>query len=220
MSDGPLHLWNEFCHKFDIGRQCVPMFVENEGVVSTKPFGRDNRPVLHRSSEMESMLNRLHSELRNDFETGKHALDGILYFMMWLEEQCPIPLYIGRSLKLKRDKSGLSTDITDYKFGRWSDDREQHFGELTVAALGEACGRSDWIPHSTYTQWATRIFDVSPCTQPKLKRPVYFWATTWGKMNISIGPELGPTTLIVEEKKQIANASLAFPGVLLNSAGT
>lgn len=219
-SETPLDIWNAFCSRFRIAEDAVPLFDTVAQEVTTRPFGRDNRSVLKRSASTDAMLNGLHRQLTADFDSGTNKTDGLLYFMFWLREGSVIPLYIGRSRKLSNNGAEINSDIRGFKFGRWSDDRDQHFGELSVAALGIHCGREDWAPLPTYVAWAEKLFTKVPATTPALREPTYFFALNWEQSFTGIWPAVGATSVGIQENLLIAVASLCFPEVLLNSDGT
>ena len=58
----------------------------------------------------------------------------------------------------------------------------------------------------------------SPSLTPKLRRPIYFWATAWDKSMTGVWEELGPTSLAFLEYLLIGVAGRVSP-VLLNREG-
>lgn len=209
-------LWEDFCNRFDVLSESVPLFSESEGIVETIPYGKDYKLVLKRSEAMEKRIDHFHAQLKKDFVEDNQFYDGMIYVMHRIEHESIIPLYIGRSKKLANDGSKLNSDITDVPFGRWAYDTAQHMGALSVAVLGKYSGRSDQKPKRSYLHWANALFEEVPAQKPQLKSKVYFWAKPWSVKDIGIWKELGPTSLAIQENLLIAVARLAYPGHLLN----
>ncbi len=50
-------IWDKFCTRFSIAESCVPLFATDaDGNVQTKTIGKDQRPILMRSDDCESMI--------------------------------------------------------------------------------------------------------------------------------------------------------------------
>lgn len=87
-------------------------------------------------------------------------VDGMLYYMYRLNSVGnPLPLYIGVSEKLGRDRESLNwnfANITrDSVFGRWGYGSSQHLGELSRAMFPEAY---DQEPEPKYERWKDELF--------------------------------------------------------------
>lgn len=98
-------------------------------------------------------------------------VDGMLYYMYRVNsEGNPLPLYIGVSEKLGRDRESLNwnfANITrDSVFGRWGYGSSQHLGGLSRAMFPESY---DSDPEPKYERWKTELFVDSRI----LRTPVY-----------------------------------------------
>jgi hypothetical protein len=77
-----LALWDRFCSEYGIGDAGVPLFdCDCDGRVACAPFGKDGRPILRRSAEMEALIVR---EVREILGTDTRN-EGLLYMMHWRE---------------------------------------------------------------------------------------------------------------------------------------
>lgn len=82
MSDQPANLWAGFCQRWEVQRDCVPLFSEVDGVVQTKQVGLGSRrTVLMRSPEMENLVLTESAKLLTDWEAQTHRYDGLIYFV-------------------------------------------------------------------------------------------------------------------------------------------
>lgn len=111
------------------------------GVVQTRKIGKDGRQVLQRSPEMEALIIRETRTLLDDWRTGTHRYDGLIYCMGWRRGDQFVPLYIGKAETLGKGKGNLSANIrgieTDRsKFAPWGDNYAYHVGDLSACVLG------------------------------------------------------------------------------------
>ena len=215
------NVWNKFCQRFKVAEQSVPLFTTDAaGVVSHRMLGRTSRPVLMRSPEMEALIVAETAKLVDDWESGKHQYDGLIYFMGWRQDEQFIPLYIGKTESFGKGVGNLSANIKNLKtdkskFARWGDNYAYHIGDLSACVLpGHADGRQT----IKYQSWAEQLFEDTPSLTPKLRRPVYFWATAWDKSMTSVWEELGSTSLAFLEYLLIGVAGRVSPE-LLNREG-
>jgi hypothetical protein len=193
-------IWNGFCDRFNVVKECVPLFDANDsGVVVTRLIGRGPtiRPVLSRSAEMEAMVLREVTKLQEDWETKRHRLDGLIYLVGWKEQNQFKPLYIGKAETFGRGDGNLSANLkgiqTDRsKFARWGDNYAYHVGDLSACVLP---GHATHKQLAKYKAWAKCLFRDCPSGPPELKKPVYFWAKSWNPAHVGVWEELGPTSL-------------------------
>ena len=77
-------LWQQFCERFAIAEQAVPLFETNSAsrtVWKTIGRGETRRQALARSSVMEHLVRTEVSRLVADWEAGTRQLDGLIYMM-------------------------------------------------------------------------------------------------------------------------------------------
>jgi len=196
----------------------VPLFEEDSESVQTFQYGKNTRTLLKRSEEMETLLGHEVKKIIDDFESASNNYEGIIYMMLWKEEENIIPLYIGKSEKFGINNKDLSTNLTDArgKFSRWGYNYAYHFGDLS-AVVCEGHSPNKGTPK--YHQWAEKLFTAYPSSSPKLKQTVWFWANAWETGSTGIWQDFGPTSLTFLEYLLIGVASDLFPEDLLNMEG-
>ena len=215
------NVWNKFCQRFKVVEQSVPLFATGaNGVVAHRMLGRASRPILMRSPEMEALILAETAKLVEDWKSGQHRYDGLIYCMGWRQEGQFIPLYIGKTETIGKGAGNLSANIKNLKtdkskFARWGDNYAYHVGDLSACVL---TGHADGKQAIKYRAWADRLFENVPSLTPKLRRPVYFWAAAWDKSMTGVWEELGPTSLAFLEYLLIGVAGRVSP-VLLNREG-
>jgi hypothetical protein len=214
-------VWNKFCQRFKVAEQSVPLFAADaDGVVAHRMIGRTSRPILMRSPEMEALILTETAKLVEDWQSGTHHYDGLIYCMGWREHNQFIPLYIGKTETIGKGAGNLSANIRSLKtdkskFARWGDNYAYHVGDLSACVLP---GHADGKQTIKYQAWAEQLFENVPSSQPRLKRPIYFWAIAWDKSMIGVWEELGPTSLAFLEYLLIGVAGRVTPA-LLNREG-
>ena len=215
------NVWNKFCQRFKVVEQSVPLFkADAEGVVAHRMLGRTSRPVLMRSPEMEALILVETDKLVEDWESGRHRYDGLIYCMGERQGDQFIPLYIGKTETFGKGAGNLSANIKNLKtdkskFARWGDNYAYHVGDLSACVLP---GHADEKQTIKYQAWAEQLFVSVPALTPKLHRPIYFWAAAWDKSMTGVWEELGPTSLAFLEYLLIGVAGRVSP-VLLNREG-
>ena len=215
------NVWNKFCQRFKVVEQSVPLFkADAEGVVAHRMLGRTSRPILMRSPEMEALILVETDKLVEDWESGTHRYDGLIYCMGERQGDQFIPLYIGKTETFGKGAGNLSANIKNLKtdkskFARWGDNYAYHVGDLSACVLP---GHADEKQTIKYQAWADQLFENAPSLTPKLHRPIYFWATAWDKSMAGVWEELGPTSLAFLEYLLIGVAGRVSP-VLLNREG-
>ena len=132
-----------------------------------------------RSPEMEALIVAETAKLVDDWESGKHQYDGLIYFMGWRQDEQFIPLYIGKTESFGKGVGNLSANIKNLKtdkskFARWGDNYAYHIGDLSACVLE---GHPESKRTEKYKAWAATVFQDAPTTSPRLVQPVYFWAT-------------------------------------------
>jgi hypothetical protein len=159
-------------------------------------------------------------------ETGRviaeKVQEGLLYIMHWRDEAGRIlPLYIGRAGKHGKGDGNISANLLNVgkdksKFARWGSGYAYHIGDLSAASC---LGHAPKTIVSKYRRWGQRLFLEAPAESPILRRPVFFWATTWGPDSYNIWNDFGRCSLSFQEYLLIGIASELFPDVLLNDEG-
>ena len=191
------------------------------GCVAKKMIGRGTsaRPVLARSSEMESMLLREVAKLEEDWTAKRHKLDGLIYVLGIKHLDGYIPLYVGKAETLGKGDGNLSANLKNIrtdrsKFARWGDNYAYHVGDLSACVLP---GHAPDKQTTKYQAWADLLFETLG-EQPRLKEPIYFWARAWNPAHVGIWEEMGPTSLAFLEYMLIGVAGRVSPN-LLNREG-
>ncbi len=210
-------IWNAFCDRFDILGGCVPLFAINEqGKVDQKPMGIDGRPVLKRSELCDAMILEVSDLLVEDWSSGSHLFDGMLYMIGWKRQDGFLPLYIGKAESLGKGEMNLSANLKNLhtdrtKFARWGDGYSYHIGDLSACVLPGHAERKKTIK---YQSWANCLF----LEGSSLREQVYFWATAWKPTQTGIWEEYGATPLAFLEYMLIGVAGHISPQ-LLNREG-
>lgn len=225
MSTEPLALevWTKFCDRFSIAERSVPLFAADEnGVVASRTVGRgpSTRPVLLRSPEMEAMVFAETERLVGDWAGGTHLCDGLIYCMGWRQDGRFLPLYIGKAETHGKGNGNLSANLKNLKtdrskFARWGDNYAYHVGDLSACVLP---GHLPEKRSGKYGSWAATLFENAPSPSPRLRRPVYFWATAWDPSQVGVWEQLGPTPVAFLEYQLIGVAGRMSPS-LLNREG-
>ena len=214
------NVWDRFCNQHSVAESSVPLFAADPtGNVECFGYGRDNRPMLRRSTAMrEKMVTTVQSILSDD--TGN--IEGVLYMMHRLDEHQKItPLYIGKAGRHGRSGAAVSANLKNIdrgegKFARWGYNYAYHFGDLSAAALrGHAPGKAS----PKYKRWAHALFERTQSSNPRLRFNVRFWCTAWGPDATGIWREFNPCSLAFTEYLLIGVASSLFPNDLLNEEG-
>ena len=213
-------IWKDFCAVHAIDKYGVHLFETSNGIVQTKRYGVDQRLILKRSIEMESVVIDQVSLVLEDYIKSNGVYDGLIYMMYWKDNQIIIPLYIGKSEKIGRI-GNLSANIANIEknkqyFCRWGDNYAYHIGDLSASILS---GHHPSKLVNKYRRWAEKLFLQFPCEEPVLRRQTFFWIKAWKKEDISIWKEYGATSLTFLEYLLIGVASDIFPDYLLNSDG-
>lgn len=79
-----IKVWAAFCRRFGVLEQSVRLVASDDaGVVAHRLVGRGEtaRPVLMRSLEMEALVLAETKKLVDDWESGTHRYDGLIYFV-------------------------------------------------------------------------------------------------------------------------------------------
>jgi hypothetical protein len=214
-------VWSKFCQRFNVVEQSVPLFTTDaNGVVAHRMLGRNSRPILMRSTAMEALIVAETAKLVEDWQTGQHRYNGLIYCMGERQGDQFIPLYIGKTETFGKGAGNLSANIQNLKtdkskFARWGDNYAYHVGDLSACVLP---GHADGKKTIKYQAWAEQLFVSVPSLMPKLRRPIYFWATAWDKSMTGVWEELGPTSLAFLEYLLIGVAVRVSPE-LLNREG-
>ena len=131
MADGNItkrDVWDQWVKDYLTPSKPVPLFaVDENGKVTIKKHGRDNRPLLERSREMNDLLRREGRKVVDDWKGSDDTYEGLIYLMYTLEDDEVIPRYIGKAGKYGRDGKRLSANLKNIrtnnsKFARWGDD--------------------------------------------------------------------------------------------------
>lgn len=218
--DSKALLWQEFFQTHEIAERSVPLFEIEDSQVVQMPYGRDQRLVLKRSAQMETLMRQLGNQLIREHADSNVVHDGILYMMLSKKNGQIEPLYIGKAETFGRGEGNLSANISDLekgsgKFGRWGYNYAYHLGDLSaVSCEGHAPNKST----KKYKSWRDKLFtlqdgNVTPKTE------ILFWATLWGPKCQSIWQQYGSTKLAFEEYLVIGVAGDVFPHSLLNREG-
>lgn len=212
-------LWNDFCLRFDIFNNAVPLFETEANKVSVFDYGSNNRKVLKRSEHMKAMIVTEVERLVNDYNGGTNVYDGLIYMMFWKLDQNVIPLYIGKTEKYGKKGQNFSSNLNIHNenfFARWGYNYAYHLGDLSaVVCLGHPPDKAN----NKYEKWAKMLFISHPTEQPQLKQQVFFWATAWRNGDVGVWKEFGSTSLTFLEYLLIGLASDVFPDTLLNAEG-
>lgn len=217
-------VWQGCISQYAIADESVVLFdTDDQGTVRTKQHGRDDRPILKRSPQMEELLRKEGQKVIEDWKESDDIYEGLIYLMHTVDGGDVIPLYVGKAGKYGRDGERLSANLRGIqtntnKFARWGDGYAYHIGELSAVVLDhhtdqEVNRKKD--PIGKYLNWANRIFESDTRT---LRQPVYFWTRAWRV------DDTGPfydfeTSLEALEYNLISLASDLYPDRLLNTEG-
>ena len=160
------YLWDTFADQHNIRDTWVPLFSTIEsGVVHTKKIGTSNvRNILCRSGQMESLIIRECAKLVDDWASGTHVYDGLLYIMAIEDVDGIVPLYIGKAESYGKKAGNLSVNIKSVerdksKFARWGDNYAYHIGDLSAVVLP---GHDRKHVERKYLSWAAELFTNAP----------------------------------------------------------
>lgn len=103
--------WRSFCDTYDVATDAVSLFDTVGMNVKTSPYGKDKRPVLKRSKQMEELVISEVRKVITDYESGGREYDGIIYMMLTMGGAEVVPLYIGKSEKYGKSDGNLSVNI-------------------------------------------------------------------------------------------------------------
>lgn len=214
-------LWDDFCLQHKVIEKGVPLFEVNERIVKTFKYGKNNRNMLMRSTEMESFLINEVQKVINDYENKTEKYDGLIYMMFWKKDNKAIPLYIGKSEKYGKKNGNLSQNIKNIRsnkanFCRWGNNYAYHIGDLSAVVCE---GHPDNKKSKKYFKWADLLFEDYQSISPILKNNTYFWIKAWSKEEIGVWKEFGNTSLTFLEYLLIGLASSIFTKTLLNEEG-
>ncbi len=216
-------LWDSFCADHRVAESAVLLFEADDNYLArTREIGQTSkRHVLNRSPEMESLITRETERLVEDWKSGKHEFDGLIYMMFWNRTGKVVPLYIGKTETVGKGQNNLSANIANLagdkgKFARWGDNYAYHIGDLSAAVLP---GHPEAKAAEKYKAWAKALFETTGTESPKLREPVYFWTKAWRRSAVGIWGDFGPTRLTFLEYLLIGVASAVFPDTLLNREG-
>jgi hypothetical protein len=221
MDDRKIDLWNNFCTNNGISETAVPLFECDGAHVSVFPYGKDHRRLLRRSDQMDSLVIREVEKVTSDFEQNGNDYEGLIYMMLWKENDRVLPLYIGKAEKYGKGEKNLSENIRDIhsnkgKFSRWGYGYAYHIGDLSAVVC---TGHRPGMARRKYKKWARALFKSFPSERPELRRPTFFWIKAWRKGNVGPWEEFGLTSLTFLEYLLIGLASCLFPRILLNEEG-
>ena len=220
MSSYKKKVWNNFCRIHNIANDCVSLFNVKNDTVNVIEVGTNNRRVLERSPEMESLVINEVNKVIADYSSGTNNFEGLIYMMFWCSENQIKPLYIGKSEKHGR-KGNLSANIKNIesnkqRFCRWGYNYAYHIGSLSAVVCE---GHPEEKLAKNYEKWAEKLFLKYPTSSPKLRHQVYFWIKAWETGSIGIWEDFGETSLAFLEYLLIGVASDLFPDSLLNNEG-
>lgn len=213
-------LWDDFVSAHQVDQSSVPLFAIENGLVTSFAYGRDQRLMLKRSAEMNTLMRRLGEKLMGEFRQNIILHDGILYLMFRRENGSVIPLYFGKAEIFGKGDANLSANISDLatgdgKFGRWGYNYAYHIGDLSAVTLP---GHPEGKRTRKYDDWRKALFSDQE-TPLTTNGDIRFWACLWGPDRQSIWREFGTTRLAFEEYLLIGVASDLFPNHLLNREG-
>jgi hypothetical protein len=213
-------LWTDFVIHHRLAEDCVPLFDVAFGQVNVRPYGRDSRLVLKRSTEMDSLMRGLGGQLIQEYDQSRVVHDGILYMMLKIDSERIIPLYVGKTETYGKGDKNLSANISDLaggngKFGRWGYNYAYHVGDLSAVTL---TGHPESKKTAKYSAWRDAMFTIENGIVTQ-NSDIRFWACLWGRDSQSIWQDYGNTKLAFEEYLVIGVASDLYPNDLLNREG-
>ncbi|NJL06578.1 MAG: hypothetical protein HC911_17085 [Chloroflexaceae bacterium] len=213
-------LWTRFCSDHKIIQSAVPLFELSNGHVMVRPYGRDQRLILQRSTQMNELVITEVQKVISDFKSHSEEYEGLIYMMFWTNNNLVLPLYIGKSEKYGTHQN-LSANIDGIEknngfFCRWGYNYAYHIGNLSAVVCH---GHPEEKIIRKYKKWAERLFTDFPSENPKLQCDTYFWIEAWKRGSAGIWKEYGETSLTFLEYLLIGVASDLFPDLLLNNEG-
>ena len=120
------YIWQEWTDRYVDTENPIPLFETGENLtVEYKNYGKDDRRILKRSEEMETLVREEGRKVINDWSSSDETYDGLIYLMYWMVDGDVIPLYVGKAGKYGRDGEGLSANLRGLrgsstgKFARW-----------------------------------------------------------------------------------------------------
>jgi hypothetical protein len=170
---------------------------------------------------MEALMRQEVGTVIEDHNKATGLYDGIIYMMHTRGSDGGIvPRYISKAETIGKTSGVLSANLMRMasdtsKFGRWGDNYAYHIGDLSSVVLP---GHAPMVQTEKYRSWATALFEGTNTDRPRLRQPVFFWVKAWGKNDVGIWTEFGPTRLSFLEYLLIGIASSIFPE-LLNREG-
>ena len=214
-------LWTQFLEANRVLEDSVPLFESANGIVQILEYGKNNRKVLKRSAEMETLMRDLGTTLVREHAEDKVTSSGILYLMFRKEVGKVVPLYFGKAEIYGKGDKNLSTNISDLKsgngkFGRWGYNYAYHVGDLSAVTLP---GHPESKITRKYSDWRDSLFERNDDGELIINGDVRFWACCWNADRQSIWSEYRSTRLAFEEYLLIGVASDLFPNDLLNREG-
>lgn len=209
-------IWQEWTDRYIDTENFILLFETDKNLnAEYKHYGNDNRRILRRSEEMESLVRDEGRKVINDWHTSDDTYDGLIYLMYWLEDGEVVPLYVGKAGKYGRDSKGLSANLCGLhgnstgKFARWGDGHYYHIGNLSAIIFNHNKNQK-----KKYQKWADRLF----VEERQLRRPTYFWAKAWEQDDVGLFHDFD-VPLEQLEYQIIGLASGLYPDRLLNTEG-
>ena len=210
-------IWKRWVKEYVDTSNPIPLFeTDMSGVVQVKEHGRDDRPILKRSTRMEDAIQQEGAKVIEDWNTTDDTYEGLLYLMYRHRDDEVVPLYVGKAGKYGRDGERLSANIANLrgssrgKFARWGDGYAYHIGELSAAVLDH-----ERDPAQKYIDWADTLFEPK---SRRLKEPIYFWTRAWRADDVGVRRDF-ETSLEAMEYQIIGLTSDLYPDDLLNTEG-
>lgn len=218
--DAKIKLWKRFTDAHKVAERSVPLFDMKDGQVTVMPYGRDDRLVLKRSTQMEALMRDLGNQLIKEHQDSRVTHDGILYMMLSRRDGGIEPLYIGKAETFGKGNGNLSANISDLakghgKFGRWGYNYAYHLGDLSAVTCA---GHPENKSTTKYKAWRDKLFNVQD-DRVTAESEILFWATLWDSNCQSVWQQYGSTKLAFEEYLVIGVASDVFPNSILNREG-
>jgi hypothetical protein len=211
-------IWDDWIDSYIDLDNPIPLFeTDSDGVVQTKPYGKNDRSILKRSNRMESRIYEEGRKVIEDWQRSDDTYDGLIYLMYKLDGNSVTPLYVGKAGKYGKDGESLSANLKGLrnrntsKFCRWGDGYYYHIGDLSSAVLDH-----DKEPPQKYERWSERLFRDD---SRELKEDVHFWTKAWRKDDVGLYYDF-EVTLEHLEYQLIGMASDLYSHSLLNQEGT
>jgi len=188
--------------------QHIPVF-ESEGlVVKINKRKAGGHGVLSRTNLFDEELAKITDTVRLDYGKG---VDGMLYCLYTIEENEPVPIYVGIARAIGHTGKLSVLFMNSRKKPRFDDYDGYHIGDLSTQIVPgytkmKACKKV----------WADHMFSNAPSLNPKLCKEVYFWGKAWSTSDMSVVSNLGHTPLFLEESLLVHAFRTAYPNRLLN----